>query len=454
MLNTAASLELTHEALNRNILRLAVPAVLENMLTTVVFVVNSLLIGWLRDPVALAAVGMGGQFAWVIDSLFAAIAVSAAAIVARYWGRRDYAHAQQAAGQAIVLALLFAGGVIALVMVGADAAMALMGLEPEVARQGALYLRLTLSTAFLAFPLTVINGMLRAAGDTRTPMAITGAMNAFNVALAYGLIFGPGPLPALGVVGAGLATALARALGGGLAFWVAFSGRSAIQLSSSNVWPLRRDLLGPLFRLSGPAAAEAAVLRGGSLLFQRIIAALGTTALAAHQIALNVESLSYMPGWGVSVAISTLVGQSLGAGQLGLAETSTRRGLKLGLALMSGVGLVFALFGRPIASIFGSTPAVLDQAGMAIRIAALEQPALAAQFVLSGSLRGAGDTRSPFYVSLVSVFLFRVPLVYFLAITLNLGLAGIWLGTALDWAAKALTSFWLYRRGAWKRVVL
>jgi putative MATE family efflux protein len=323
-----------------------------------------------------------------------------------------------------------------------------------VARQGALYLRLTLSTAFLAFPLTVINGMLRAAGDTRTPMAITGAMNAFNVALAYGLIFGAGPLPALGVVGAGLATALARALGGGLAFWVAFSGRSAIQLSSSNVWPLRRDLLGPLFRLSGPAAAEAAVLRGGSLLFQRIIAALGTTALAAHQIALNVESLSYMPGWGVSVAISTLVGQSLGAGQLGLAETSTRRGLKLGLALMSGVGLVFALFGRPIASIFGSTPAVLDQAGMAIRIAALEQPALAAQFVLSGSLRGAGDTRSPFYVSLVSVFLFRAPLVYFLAITLNLGLAGIWLGTALDWAAKALTSCWLYRRGAWKRVVL
>jgi Na+-driven multidrug efflux pump len=121
---------------------------------------------------------------------------------------------------------------------------------------------------------------------------------------------------------------------------------------------------------------------------------------------------------------------------------------------MSGVGVLFFLFGRPIASAFGSTPEVLDLAGVAVQIAALEQPALAAQFVLSGSLRGAGDTRSPLYVSLVGVTLFRVPMVYLLAIVLDWGLAGVWWGTTLDWAARATVSYALYRRGRWKRVAI
>jgi putative MATE family efflux protein len=199
---------------------------------------------------------------------------------------------------------------------------------------------------------------------------------------------------------------------------------------------------------------EQVVLRSGSLLFQRTIAALGTVALAAHRIAVNVESLSFMPGWGLSVAISTLVGQSLGARRPELAEASVRRGLLISGLLMSGVGVLFVLFGRSIASVFGSTPEVLDLAGVAVQIAALEQPTLAVQFVLAGSLRGAGDTRSPLYVSLVGVTLFRVPVVYLLAITLGWGLAGVWFGTVLDWAARAMTSYFLYRRGAWKRVEL
>ncbi len=453
-MDTDASLELTPEALNKNIIRLAVPAVLENMLVTMVFFADGLLVGWMRDPVALAAVSMGGQFGWIANSLFSAIAVSATAMVARYWGRRDYERAREAAGQAIALALLFAALVTALGMVAADEAMALMGLEPEVARQGALYLRLILSTSFLAFPLTVIGGVLRGAGDTRTPMWITAAMNVFNVIAAYSLIFGPGPLPAWGVAGAGVATAMARALGGGLAFWVVLRGKRTLAVSPRQIWAVNRGLLTQMMRLSGPAAAEAVVLRSGSLLFQRIIAELGTVALAAHRIAVNVESLSFMPGWGLSVAISTMVGQSLGAKQQALAEASVRRGLVIGGILMGSIGVLFGLFGRPIASIFGSTPEVLKLAGLAIQIAALEQPTLAAHFVLAASLRGAGDTRSPLYVSLVGVTLFRVPMVYLLAIVLDWGLAGVWFGTALDWAGRAATSYILFKRGAWTRVEL
>jgi putative MATE family efflux protein len=454
VLNNRESLELTHEALNRNIVKLAGPAVLENLLGTMVFFASGLLIGWMRDPVALAAVSMGAQFGWIANSIFDAISVGAIAMIARYWGRQDYERARYTAGQAVVLAVLTAAVVGVLGIVIADEAMALMGLEPDVARQGALYMRLILSTSFLAFPLTVINGTLRGSGDTRTPMWITAIMNVFNIIVAYGLIFGPGPLPAWGVAGAGVATALARALGGGIAFWVILRGKSAIRLDRRHFWPLDRGLLGQMLRLSGPAMGEMVVQRSGSLLFQRIIAALGTVALAAHRIAVNVESLSFMPSFGMSVAISTLVGQSLGARRPELAEASVRRGLVISVVLMVGTGLGFILFGRPIASVFGSTPEVLGLAGMAVQIAALEQPTLAVQMVLAGSLRGAGDTRSPLYVSLVGVILFRVPMVYLLAIVLDWGLAGIWWGTALDWAARSAVSYFLYRRGAWKRVEL
>ncbi len=424
------------------------------MLVTMVFFVDGLLVGWMRDPVALAAISMGAQFGWIANSLFSAIGVSATAMVARYWGARDYERARQAAGQAVALALLFAGVVVVLGIAGADGAMALMDLEPEVARQGALYMRLILSTSFLAFPLTVIGGILRGSGDTRTPMWITGVMNVFNVVAAYSLIFGAGPLPAWGVAGAGVATALARALGGGLAFWVLLRGKSTVQVSPRHIVSFDRVLLARMARLSGPAMVEAVVQRSGSLLFQRIISSLGTVALAAHRVAVNVESISFMPGFGLSAAISTLVGQSLGAKRPDLAEASVRRGLLISTVLMGAVGVCFGLFGRSIASIFGSTPEVLDLAGMAVQIAALEQPVLAAQFVLAGSLRGAGDTRSPLYVSLVGVTLFRVPMVYFLAITLDMGLAGVWWGTTLDWTARSMVSFFLFRRGDWKRVEL
>jgi putative MATE family efflux protein len=279
-------------------------------------------------------------------------------------------------------------------------------------------------------------------------------MNVFNAVAAYALIFGPGPLPAWGVAGAGVATALARALGGGLAFWVILRGKSVLRIAPADIWRFERGLLGQMLRLSGPAAAEQVVMHSGSLLFQRIIAALGTVTLAAHRIAVNVESLSFMPGWGISIAISTLVGQSLGAAQPELAVSSVRRGLVLGVGLMSGIGVLFFLLGRPIASLFGATPEVLDLAGLAIQVAALEQPGLAAHFVLGASLRGAGDTRSPFYVSLIGVILFRVPVVYLLAIVLGWGLAGVWVGTALDWTARAVGAYYLYRRGAWKRVEL
>ncbi len=447
-------LELSYERLNRNIVELALPAVAENLLVSLVFFADGFLIGWLRNEHALAAVGLGGTLLHVLQGLFQALSVSATSMVAQLCGARQQDRAARVAGQATGLSLAAALAVSVLGWGLAPQYFALMGASPETARLGTLYIRLILLTSFAGYPMSVIGGVMRGAGDTRTPMYITGLMNIWNVIAAAGLIFGVGPLPALGVAGAGIATASARLLGGALSFAVLVQGRSLIRVSPGHLVRWDGNVVRRIVRLSLPTAGEAAIRQTGSLLFMRIVAALGDVALAAHQIAVNMESLSFMPGFGMSVAGTTLVGQSLGADKPELARKSVGRTIAFGAAIMGAIGVLFALFGPGVAALFGATPAVVAAAGSAIRIGALEQIPLAVMMTLSGCLRGAGDMKSPMYATLAGVVLFRVPVVYLFSIVFGWGLNGVWLGTALDFTGRALLLYALYRRGAWAKLRL
>ncbi|MBC7259998.1 MAG: MATE family efflux transporter [Chloroflexi bacterium] len=443
---------LTDENLTRNIVKLSGPAVVENLLYTAVWFADTFLIGWLHHPASLAAVSLGGMFVFIAESIFSALTTSTVAMVARAWGAKKYDLAKRIAGQGIALAILAAAAVTFLMWPNAEAILRLMGVEPEVVRLGSLYMRIILLSSFFGFPLSVLNGIMRAAGDTKTPMYVTAAMNAWNVAAAYGLIFGAGPLPALGVRGAAIATASARVVGGGLAMWIVFTGRRLVRVEPGRVLQWNRAIVGEMLRLALPSAGENLVLRAGSIAFTRIVSSLGTESIAAHEIAVTVESLSFMPGFGLSVAATTLVGQSLGAGRLDMAEKSIRASLRYALIVMNIIALVFAVFGRSLAAIFGATPAVVDLAGMAVRLAALEQASMAVQMVLGGSLRGAGDTRSPMYVTFIGTICFRIITVYLFTIVFGWGLAGVWLGTAVDWGGRAALMYWMFRRGRWKTI--
>lgn len=450
-LNPSEALELTYEKLTSNIIKLALPSVGENLLRTMVIVVEGILVGWLRDADALAAVGLGGFFVFLITSFFIALSIGATALVARAWGARDYERARDAGAQALLLAFGMAALTVAVISPLADELFVLMGAEQRVVVLGSLYLRLVLSTALLGLPLTVLNGIMRGSGDTRTPMLITLVTNVWNVIVAYGLIFGPGPLPPWEVRGAGIAAASALMLGGCLALFVVLTGRTRIWVEPRRVLRLNREIMEAIVRLSLPAA-EMVIYRAGFAIFMRMVSSLGTASLAAHQIAVNVESLSYMPGFGLAVAATTLVGQSLGAGKEDLAEASIRRTMNFALVVMGNMALVFGLFGTQLVKAFGATPEVLALAGLAVRIAALEQLPVAVQMVVSGSLRGAGDTRTPMIVTVVGTLLFRVSAVYLLAIALDLGLAGVWLGTAVDWTGRAILLYLLFQRGTWKGI--
>lgn len=445
-------LDLRPEKLTRTVVTLAAPAVMENLLVTAVFFADTLFIGWLRDDVALAAVGLGSTVMFAANGLFEALAVSATALVARSWGEGDFQEAGRVAGQSLALSLLLSAVLMALLMPLVEGFLFLLGAESAVAQAGGLYLRLILSTSFLSFPLMVANGILRGAGDTRTPMWLTLAMNVWNVGAAAILVFGLGPIPVLGLAGAGIATASARALGGGLGLLVLFRGWSVVQVRPAALARWDGRLIWRIVRLGLPNLGETIISRLGYLAFMSIVTRLGTVPLAAHQLALRVESLSFMPGWGLSVAAATLAGQALGAGSPEVAETGIRRTLLMALGLTGAIGVLYAVLGPQIVTIFGSTPEVLEQAGLAVRIAAAEQPFLAAQMVLAGGLRGAGDTRTPMWVSLFGVACLRLVVVYLFAVVLGWGLAGVWWGTAVDWAGRSALIWTLFRRGRWKRV--
>lgn len=277
-------LNLSEERLNRNILELALPAVAENLLVSMVYFADTFLIGWLRDPQALAAVGLSGTFMQILQALFQALSISATSMVARLCGAGDERRAARVAAQAVSLSVIVAAAVSALSWAAAPLFFDLMGASEETARLGILYLRLVLTTSFAGYPLSVLCGIMRGSGDTRTPMHITALMNMWNVVVAAALIFGPGPLPALGVAGAGLAAASARLLGGLLGLGAFLHGESLVRVRPRQFLQWDGEIVGRLVRLSLPTAGEACIREAGSLLFTRIVTSLGDVALAAHQI--------------------------------------------------------------------------------------------------------------------------------------------------------------------------
>ena len=452
--SAAPALVLTQENIPRNIIQLALPAVAENLLVTMVFIVNTLLIGRLKDPAALAAVSLGGLFLNVANQLFSAVSVATTALVAHAWGAEDYERARRIAAQSVIIAVVFALVTTLILWPLATPLLELMGASERAVELGTTYMHVILFTSLLGFPMLVLNGIMRGAGDTQTPMAITLIMNIWNVLVAAALVFGAGPVPALGLTGAAVGTASARLMGGILALGLIMGGHRFLRVRLRDILQIDRQLIAHIVRLSLPGAGDSVLTRLGFILFMRIVSALGEVPLAAHQIAINVESLSFMPGHGLSVASTTLVGQSLGAEEPDLAEQSIRTAMRFSLAVMGTVGVIFAVFGPSLAALFGSTPDVLLLAGSAVRIGALEQLPIAVLMVISGSLRGAGDMRTPMYATLVGTLLFRVPIVYVFAIVFGWGLNGVWLGTAADWTARAALIYVLFRRGAWKQIRL
>lgn len=438
----------------RRIIALAWPAVAEMMLYMLLDFVDMAFVGRL-GAAALAAVGLGGQIYFSVLMVFSALASGATALIARSVGARDDQRVSQVAGQALCMALCLGAGLSVLLVVFANNIISCFYFEPAVLSQAGGYLKTTSTAAAFAMVLFVSSGIFRGAGLTKVPMLVAGLTNLIHIVLDYSLIFGKLGLPALGVRGAAIATACAQVFGCLTILFLMLSGLTPLHLRWSDIlqkWDV--GLSRTIIRLSIPAGCEEGLNDFGRLVSSFMLAGLGTLPFATHQVVLTAESISYMPGYGFAVAAMSLLGRSLGAGKPEEGRHSCWESLRLALLVMCGIAMLFLFIPAEIIGIFTHDPGVVTLGSLCLRIAALEQVGIAVEMVLSGALRGAGDTRTPMLVSFVGTWGLRIPLLYLSIFIFKFGLPVVWVIFAIDWILRAIfLTFW-FRLGRWAEIKL
>jgi MATE family multidrug resistance protein len=431
--------------------RLAWPVILENLFQTLLGVVDMLMVSRLGSD-AIAGVGTATQVMFVVNATFAAITVGTTVLVARFTGAGQPDEANRVAKQSLLLGVMISAVVMLLGHFSAEPVVRLMGAEPQVVTLGGGYLRIVSQTAIFLVTMFVAGGALRGAGDTRTPMLVTGFINLVNAVASYVLIFGHLGLPALGVDGSAWGAGVARAAGTAIMLVVLLRGRRRVSIAGREGWGFHPDLIQRVLRLGIPSMFEQLLLSGGMLLYSVITISLGTTVYATQRITFNALSISFLPGFGFAMAATALTGQSLGAKQPDVAERATWYAVRVAAIWMSSMGLMLILAGQPIMRLFSQDPEIVVLGAAALRVIALSQPFQAFGQVLAGGLRGAGDTRFPMGVTFAGIWLVRLPLGYLMGPLLGYGLPGVYVSNVLDAFVRAGACFLRYRTGRWRQI--
>lgn len=439
--------------MRKDILKIAWPAILEMMLQTLVWTVDTAMVGRL-NPASISAVSLGAQMMFITMAILGAVGIGATALVARNVGAENPRRAGKIAGQALII-----GGCISIVVtivgrIYAEEIFRLAVRDREVVELGGAYLRTVLIGGFFIIPFGVSNAILRGAGKTRYTLRAVMVANGFNIVGDYALIFGKFGLPAMGVQGAALATGMAQILGALVSLYYLFGKDSGIEIYFKDIFTIDREILKKLADLSLPAAFEITMNDGSRLLSAIWIAQLGTIQFAANSVAVAAESISFMPGYGFAIAAMALVGQNLGSKNVKRARESVSIAIRYAVILMGSIAVLFLTIPGLIMALFTTDPETIALAARCIRIGAIEQVPIAIAMVISGALKGAGDTRGPFKISLITNLGVRMPLIYLIVFVFNMNIVYVWLATAIQFILEAILMEIRYKRGKWEMINL
>lgn len=442
----SAAPELDNRAIRRLVNRLAWPVILENTFQTALGVVDLALVSRLGAD-AIAGVGTATQLMWLAIAAFAALATGTTVLVAQATGAGDRARANLATKQSLILGVVVSVVIALVVSRTAEGIVAVLGPQPEVVRLGALYLRIAAQTSIFFVTMLIAAAALRGAGDTRSPMMVTGGINIINGLVAYGLIFGKFGLPAIGVAGSAWGAAGARVVGCLALLFILWRGKRPTDIAGHGGWrpdwPLIRRILG----IGLPAMGEQLVISGGFLVYGFMVIGLGTAVYAAQRVSFNAISISYLPAMGFAVAATTLTGQSLGAGKPGQARRASNYATIASVIWMSVAGAALIVFARQIMLLFTNDPTIDDIGAAALRVVAFSQPFFGVSNALAGSLRGGGDTRFPMIAAVLGMWLIRLPVGWLIGIGLGFGLPGVYVSSVCDAALRSLLIWQRYRTG-------
>lgn len=442
----------------RDITIIAWPSLLELVLTQLTSIADQIMVGRLpgeEGVAALSAVGIAAQPKFLLMTMLIAMNVGVTALIARFRGQQNRDRANEVMRQSMVLNVILSTAFMLIGLALAEPMVRFMGdkgISEETIRLGVEYLSIQM---YGFIPLCIgftVTAALRGVGDTKLPLIYNTIANVVNLFFNYVMIYGKLGCPALGVAGASWATVIGQTVAFLIAMWIILRGRHYIALEFKTPFRFDPELMRGIAVIGFPSMVEQLFLRAGIIIYTRTVAGLGEVLYATHQVCMSVQSMTFMMGQAFASAATTLMGQSLGKRRYDMAVIYMRLTRNLGMAASVLLGVVMILFAGPIVALFNDTPAVIEAGTGIVMLLAFSQPFQADQFITSGGLRGAGDTRFTAVAIAITVLGVRSGLGVLAVDVFHWGLWGAWIALLADQLLRTLLMILRYNGGKWKRL--
>lgn len=441
-------LDFTQGSIAKATLLLAIPMILEMAMESVFAVVDIFFVAGLGTE-AVATVGLTEAMITLLYAVAIGLSMGTTAIVARRIGEHDVEGASLSAGQAIWIGLTVSVAVAVIGYYYAENILILMGADDEVLGVGIPYTRLMFVGSFTILFLFLINAIFRGAGDASLAMRALTLANCINIVLDPCLIYGYGPFPEMGLLGAAVASNIGRGIGVLYGLYYICGGGGRIRLHLANMKP-HLETIASLVKISVGGIAQFLVATASWVFLVQIVSGFGSEAVAGYTIGVRIVMFSILPAWGLGNAAATLVGQNLGAGLPERAEQSVWQVVKLNVLYMGFASVVMFVFASQIVGFFIDESVAAEYAVASIRIFALAYVAWGGGMAILQSFNGAGDTMTPTWINIFCFWLVQVPMAYFLAITIDMGPYGVFWAVCLSDVLTFVVGYLVFRRGKWK----
>ncbi|MFP4456155.1 MAG: MATE family efflux transporter [Clostridia bacterium] len=441
--------DISQKQLRKNIFSMLWPATMESVLQMMVGIVATAMVGRL-GAVAIGSVGLGNRISHLVWAIFRAVGVGATVLVARAIGKQDYSLGRRVALQSMIVGVFLVSIITILIFGFARPILYWFGAEGELFEVSIQYLRIVVFGMPFMAVMQIVGAIMRGAGNTKTPMIIALIMNVINVIVSYTLIFGNFGFPRLGVKGAAYGAIIAQSISAGIAIWIIYRPKLVISFSLIEQFKVEMYEIKRLLKIGSPVAGESLFWQFATIILTKWIVGFGAVSLAAHQLGLQAESLSYMPAAGFAIAATAFVGQSLGKQDPELATRYTNEIFKWCIIFTSITAGLLLFFPKQILAIFTTEVEVIELAKYYLMLMALIQVPQQITSSMIGALRGAGMTKPPMINTGIGIWLIRLPLSFILGVVMGYGVIGVWIAITIDIVVRFFLNLRLYRKGDWK----
>lgn len=443
-------LDLSTGSIRDTIAVLSIPMILEMVMESLFSVVDVFFVGRLGID-AVATVGLTESLMSIVYSIAIGIGMGGTAIIARRIGEKKNRKAADAVVQIIIVAILLSAVIGAVGYWFSPQLLSMLGASPNLISVGSEYTKIIFAGNIAVTLLFVINGIFRGAGNAATAMKVLWIANIINIILNPLLIFGVGFFPELGLKGSAIATVIGRSMGVLLQVYILLFKNSTLRISKRNL-VIKYKTIKKIVSLSFGGMSQFLIEAVSWIFLIRIVAEFGSSVVAGYTIAYRILIFTILPGWGLANAAATLVGQNLGSGNPIRAEAFVWKSIKYNVIFLGIVTLLFLFAGKMVVSLFANEGDVLFHGTVALKLFSIGFVFFACGMVVSQSLNGAGDTRTPTYINVLVFLLIQIPLAWFLADVLQLKANGVYISIAISYALHALLNVLAFRSGKWKLV--